>query len=266
MPIFYPNHFNMMVKARKRFGQHFLNDPTILESFQRAIAPQSTNHLVEIGPGHGALTDYLVGMTKQLDLIEVDRDLIPVLQKKYGTQATIYEKDALFFDFRQLNQGEKLRIVGNLPYNISTPLLFHLFEQLDVIQDMHFLLQKEVVDRLVASPGEHNYGRLSVMSQFYCHAIFLRTVPPEAFVPPPKVQSAFVRLTPRAQPLKVNSLTQLQAVVREAFNHRRKTLSNSIKKWISAEALMALGIDPKKRPQTLSVEDYIRISNAIRVE
>lgn len=254
------------MKPRKRFGQHFLTDTYFLQSFSKAIAPQADDHLVEIGPGQGALTDYLVGSTQSFDLIEIDRDLVPLLQKKYGSQVTIYEGDVLNFDFRQLANNQQLRVVGNLPYNISTPLLFHLFDQLDVIQDMYFLLQKEVVDRLCAQPGDHEYGRLSVMSQFHCTANDLMTVPPEAFNPPPKVQSAFVQLLPREKPLQVNSLETLSTIVREAFNYRRKTLSNSLKRWISAEKLKTLNIDPKKRPQELSVEEYIKISNAMEGE
>lgn len=253
------------MKPRKRFGQHFLTDKSCLQSFRAAIAPQTTDHLVEIGPGHGALTDYLIDTVKQLDLIEIDRDLVFMLQQKYSHCATIYETDVLHFDFRQLVHQDKLRIVGNLPYNISTPLLFHLFEQIDVIQDMHFLLQKEIVDRLCAKPGTHNYSRLSVMTQFYCNAKALLHVPPEAFHPSPKVQSTFVRLIPHKTPYSVKSLPQLQAIVREAFSYRRKTLSNSLKRWITAETLESLGINPKKRPQELRVEDFIRISDAIGV-
>lgn len=251
------------MKARKRFGQHFLNNPYYLEQFRTAIAAKTEDHIVEIGAGHGALTDYLAGESKQFDIIEIDRDLVPLLQKKYGHQATIHECDVLNFNFRQLNKTNKLRVVGNLPYNISTPLLFHLFEQLDVIQDMHFLLQKEVVDRLCAKVGTHDYGRLSVMTQFYCNAISLLTVPPEAFSPPPRVMSAFVRLIPHKQALTVNSQERFTSIVREAFNYRRKTLSNSLKRWITADKLTNLGIDPKKRPQELKVEEYIRISDAI---
>lgn len=254
------------MKPRKRFGQHFLKDQQYLRNFAAAIAPQPNDHLVEIGPGRGALTDFLIGTTQQLDIIEIDRDLVPQLVKKYGDRATIHEADVLSVDFHRLANKEKLRVVGNLPYNISTPLLFHLFEQLDVIQDMHFLLQKEVVDRLSAKTGTHDYGRLSVMTQFYCQTYALNRVPPEAFDPPPKVESAFVRLVPHTSPLSVNSFEQFKSVVREAFNHRRKTLSNSLKGIITADAIQQLDIDPKKRPQELSVEEYIRISNSIGVD
>jgi 16S rRNA (adenine1518-N6/adenine1519-N6)-dimethyltransferase len=251
------------MKPRKRFGQHFLTDPYLLQRFALAIGPKTNDHLVEIGPGQGALTDYLVGTSKKFDLIEIDRNLIPLLKNKYSTQATLHEADALSFDFGSLVTDKKLRLFGNLPYNISTPLLFHLFSNIDIILDMHFLLQKEVVDRLIAQPGQRNYGRLSVMSQFFCDAESVITVPPEAFDPPPRVMSAFVRLHPRANTLTVKSHQQLQAIVREAFNYRRKTLSNSLKQWITAEQLTQLGINPTRRPQELSVEDYIQISNSI---
>ena len=254
------------MKARKRFGQHFLNDKYILQRFFSIIAPRADDHLVEIGPGHGALTDYLMTSAQQIDVIEIDRDLVPLLEKKYGDRITIHQADALTVDFHQLSQQKKLRIIGNLPYNISTPLLFHLFKQIDVIQDMYFLLQKEVVDRLCAKPATHDYGRLSVMTQFYCTATALFTVPAKAFNPPPRVQSTFVRLIPHKDRFKVNSLSQFQSIVREAFNYRRKTLSNSLKRWTTAQHLQSLGIDPKKRPQELCVKDYIRISNSIEVE
>jgi len=251
------------MKPRKRFGQHFLKDPFYLQRFRMAIAPQADDHLVEIGAGQGALTDYLIGTTQCFDLIEIDRDLIPFLQKKYGHQATIHECDVLHFDFHQLYNDQKLRVVGNLPYNISTPLIFHLFEQLDIIQDMHFLLQKEVVDRLTAEPNTRHYGRLSIMTQFYCTAIALLIVPPAAFSPPPRVISAFVRLLPHKVPLVVKSKRIFQMIVRKAFNYRRKTLSNSLKRWITADQLIALDINPKKRPQELKVKEYIRISDGI---
>ncbi len=250
------------MKARKRFGQHFLRDTRVLQQIVTAIAPHANDHLVEIGPGDGALTHHLIGKTQQLDLIELDRDLIALLQNKFGNAATIYEGDVLNFDFHQLN-NTPLRPVGNLPYNISTPLIFHLFNFLDVIKDMHFLLQKEVVDRLTANVGSHQYNRLSVMTQYYCNNEMLFTVEPDAFNPPPKVVSAFVRLQPKQRTEQANDLSVFHDVVREAFNYRRKTLNNSLKKLVTADQLLALNIDPKQRPQELSVEDYIRISNAL---
>ncbi len=254
------------MSARKRFGQHFLIDKQSLHYFRLAIRPHTNDHLIEIGPGLGALTDYLIGTTQNLQLIEIDRNLIPLLQQKYGHNATIYQADALRFDFKLLNHTKKIRIVGNLPYNISTPLLFHLFDYIDIIEDMHFLLQQEIVDRLCARPNTPHYGRLSVMTQLYCSAIKLITVPPTAFMPPPKVMSAFVRLIPHPKPWEVNSITQLKAIVGDAFNYRRKTLSNSLKRWINPQQLELLNIDPRKRAEQLSVEDYIRISNQVAVD
>lgn len=250
------------MKARKRFGQHFLQDASVLQQIVASIAPKTENHLVEIGPGQGALTDYLIGKTKQLDLIEIDRDLIAILQEKFGDHASIYEGDVLAFDFKQL-QGSALRIVGNLPYNISTPLLFHLFDFLDLIKDMHFLLQKEVVDRLTARVGSRQYSRLSVMAQYYCDTATLFLVEPEAFSPPPKVRSALIRLQPKQRTDQAKDMSVFHKVVREAFQYRRKTLSNSLKKLVSADQLRALGIDPKRRPQELTVEEYVQISNSL---
>lgn len=252
----------MTERARKRFGQHFLRDTRVLQQIIGAIAPRTDDHLVEIGPGHGELTDYLNGKTAQFDLIELDRDLIIILQKKFGDTATIHESDVLNFDFEQLN-NPPLRVVGNLPYNISTPLIFHLFDSIHRIKDMHFLLQKEVVDRLTAKVGSHQYNRLSVMTQYFCDNEMLFIVEPEAFNPPPKVVSAFVRLQPKKRSNTANNLKTLHDVVREAFTYRRKTLSNGLKKFITADQLRALDIDPRRRPQELSVEDYIRISNTM---
>jgi len=248
------------MKARKRFGQHFLQDTRILQQMLIAIQPKQNDHLVEIGPGHGALTEYLIGKSSHFNLIEIDRDLIMILQEKFKEHATIFEGDVLNFDFKQL-EGDALRIVGNLPYNISTPLLFHLFDSIDLIKDMHFLLQKEVVDRLTAKIGTNDYNRLSVMTQYYCDNDMLFTVGPEAFDPPPKVQSAFVRLQPKKRHTIAKDIKSFNRIVREAFTYRRKTLSNCLKKLITADQLKALDIDPSLRPQQLSVEDYIRISN-----
>lgn len=254
------------MNPRKRFGQHFLRDPMILQTFYKVIAPKSQDHLVEIGPGQGALTDYLVGQSQQLDLVEIDRDLVPLLTERYQEQVTVHQADVLDFDFSQLAQGKKLRIVGNLPYNISTPLLFHLFDQIDCVQDMHFLLQKEVVDRLCAEVNTKAYGRLGIMTSIYCNTQRLMNVPAEAFDPPPKVTSAFIRLVPRADRPSTTTIEKLQWIVREAFNHRRKTISNALKAILTPEELMTIGIEPKKRPQELDLEDYIRISDAIKVK
>jgi len=251
------------MNARKRFGQHFLTDAYCLQQLQGFINPEPNDHIIEIGPGRGALTQQLVGLCRTLDLIEIDRDLIPILLRRFGNQVQLHEADALKFDLRKLSHHNALRIVGNLPYNISTPLIFHFFNYLDMIEDMHFLLQKEVVDRITAPPGSRTYGRLSIKAQYYCDATPLLTVGPELFEPKPKVNSAFLRLTPKQPLLLIQSMSQFDNLVQQAFSQRRKTLRNSLKQWISAEKLKSLDIDPEARPETLKVVDFVRISNAI---
>ena len=235
-------------RARKRFGQNFLRDPGIIQRIIAAIHPRSGEQLLEIGPGQGALTAELLATDARLVAIELDRDLIPLLEQQFGSNPRfqLHQDDALRVDYRRLSTaGSRLRVVGNLPYNISTPLLFHLFTQLDAIADMHFMLQKEVVDRLAAGPGQKNYGRLSVMAQYHCRVESLLPVPPEAFSPAPKVQSAVVRLTPHASPpWPATDFQQLERVVRSAFSQRRKTLRNTLKDLLGADQLTALGIDP----------------------
>lgn len=254
-------------RARKRFGQNFLHDQGVIRSIARAIGANERDHLVEIGPGQGALTAVLLPSQCRLDAVELDRDLLPILQHQFADQANfhLHQADALSFDFSSLQQrDEKLRVVGNLPYNISTPLIFALLEQHQLIADMHFMLQLEVVNRLAATPGNKNYGRLSVMAQYYCAVDNLFEVPPEAFNPKPKVQSAIVRLAPYSEsPYPANNVKQLQTVLREAFNQRRKTLRNSLKNVITAEHLTELGIDPIARPETLTLEQFVAISNAV---
>ncbi|WP_423063140.1 16S rRNA (adenine(1518)-N(6)/adenine(1519)-N(6))-dimethyltransferase RsmA [Candidiatus Paracoxiella cheracis] len=254
------------MKPRKRFGQHFLRDPNVLNKLLSAIAPRSTDHVVEIGPGQGVLTELLLPAVKRLDAIEIDRDLVTLLEERFSADnnLTIHQADVLKFDLNSIEtDNERLRIVGNLPYNISTPLLFKLFSYGNLIQDMIFMLQKEVVDRLTATPGSHDYGRLSVMAQYFCEDSRLFTVGPEAFSPPPKVESAVVCLIPRQHTHSVNDLNLLTTIVREAFSYRRKTLRNCLKKYISAEDLQTLNIDPIKRPQELTVEDFVKISNMV---
>lgn len=250
---------------RKRFGQHFLHDAYVIQSIVDVIAPEENDHLVEIGPGLGALTQPVLALVKHLEVIELDRDVIPQLQKLSAAKnkLTVYQADALKFDFSRLTKNlAELRLIGNLPYNISTPLLFHLIEFAPLIKDMHFMLQKEVVARMAAVPGDDAYGRLSVMIQYYCQADFLFTVPPEAFTPPPKVDSAIVRLQPYRQlPFKAHNQTRFADIVREAFNHRRKVLRNSLSAFVNKEDWPTLAIDPNARAETLSVEDYVRIAN-----
>ena len=252
-------------KARKRFGQNFLHDPGIIRKIVRAISPSGQDHLVEIGPGMGAITELLLEENGQLDVIELDRDLIPGLKVKFFNYPdfTIHEADALKFDFSQLRQTEeKLRVVGNLPYNISTPLIFHLLSFQGLIHDMHFMLQKEVVERLAAKPGTGEWGRLSVMAQYYCDIEALFLVPPECFKPQPKVDSAIVRMTPKQEPsLKALDEKMLADTLRSAFAQRRKTLRNNMKGLVSSEELEALAIDPQRRPETLSLEEFVKLAN-----
>jgi 16S rRNA (adenine1518-N6/adenine1519-N6)-dimethyltransferase len=222
---------------------------------------------VEIGPGHGALTLPVLRKIGQLEVVELDRDLIPTLRartQEYGN-LVIHEADALKFDFGALAQeAEFLRIIGNLPYNISTPLIFHLLEYAAQISDMHFMLQKEVVDRLAADKGNKDYGRLSIMVQYHCRVTALFDVPPEAFNPPPKVNSSIVRIVPHhTLPFVAKNYDFFRDLVKQAFGQRRKTLRNCLKKTISDEDWQRLTIDPKLRPEQLSVEDYVTISNAL---
>ena len=251
---------------RKRFGQHFLTDHTILREITRVLALQKQDRVIEIGPGLGALTQYLLSELDHLDAIELDRDLIQRLQEKFSNgRLTIYTGDALSFAYANLSKTPAdLRIVGNLPYNISTPLLFKLFSEIDCIRDMHFMLQKEVVLRLTAPVGSHDYGRLSVMSQFFCDNTYLFTVPASAFQPPPKVESAFVRLIPKKQAVLSPQTFQLFAtIVKEAFTYRRKTVANALKKYIDHSTLEKIHINPQSRPQEITTAEFIRIAQAI---
>jgi 16S rRNA (adenine1518-N6/adenine1519-N6)-dimethyltransferase len=254
-------------RARKRFGQNFLSDPGIIHHIARHINAKADEHLVEIGPGKGALTADIIDSGCRLDVIELDRDLVPILLAQFVEKPgfKLHQGDALKFDFAQLHDdGKPLRVIGNLPYNISTPLLFHLLDNYQLIADMHFMLQLEVVLRLAAPPGHKNYGRLSVMAQYFCQVDQLFEVPPEAFSPRPKVQSAIVRLVPHKQlPHPADDLKTLEAVLRESFNQRRKTLRNSLKNLISSDELASIGIDPAGRPEKLSLEEFVRISNHI---
>lgn len=254
----------MLPKPRKRFGQHFLKDPRIIQQLIEAIQPQTTDNLVEIGPGLGALTKPLLEFIPQLTVIELDRDIVAFLGATFSKEKlTIYNQDALTFDFNAL-ADKPLRIVGNLPYNISTPLLFHLFDSTTNIKDMHFMLQKEVVERLTARPHTKAYGKLSVMAQYYCQAYPLFHVPPEAFNPPPKVQSMIIRLIPYATlPKPALDHTLFQTITQAAFNQRRKTLSNSLKNYLTLQDFETLSILPKHRAENLTWQNYVDISNLI---
>lgn len=254
---------------RKRFGQHFLHDQHIIARIVQTIAPTSDNHIVEIGPGLGALTTHILPIVKKMDVVELDRDVIPELLAACEAlgELTVHQTDALKFDFAALvTPTKKLRIVGNLPYNISTPLLFHLLKQAEVIQDMYFMLQKEVVDRICANPGDANYGRLSVMMQYHCTVQHLFSVKPGAFNPPPKVDSAIIQLVPHAKiPFQAKDTKLFADIVRTAFNQRRKTLRNCLRSFISVEQLTELNILPTQRPEELAVEDYVKIANTLAI-
>ncbi len=257
--------------ARKRFGQNFLHDEGIIQNIVAAIYPQKDQFLVEIGPGLGALTEPVAERVNRLTVIELDRDLAerlrhhPFLHQKLN----VIESDAMQFDFAQLytdeklaEKNQKLRVFGNLPYNISTPLMFHLFGYHNVIQDMHFMLQKEVVKRLCAAPNNKAYGRLTIMAQYFCQVMPVLEVPPSAFKPAPKVDSAVVRLVPhQTLPHPVKDLYWLNRVCSQAFNQRRKTLRNALSVLFSPENLTALSIDLNARAENLSIADYVRLAD-----
>lgn len=253
-------------KARKRFGQNFLHDPQVIDKIVRAIHPRISDHLVEIGPGQGAITEQLLCVVGKLDAVELDRDLVKLLENRYGNHSDfrLHSADALKFDFCQLAcGGEKLRIIGNLPYNISTPLLFHLLENSQCIEDMHFMLQKEVVERMVAGPGSKTYGRLSVMLQIRCQVQMLFAIGPGAFQPAPKVESAFVRLIPHEKPpFPIDDPDLFSKIVTQAFSQRRKILRNTLKGLVSVDTMAHCGINPSTRAEQLSVEDFACLSNA----
>jgi 16S rRNA (adenine1518-N6/adenine1519-N6)-dimethyltransferase len=254
-------------RPRKRFGQNFLHDAGVIDRIAGAIHPREDDHVVEIGPGQGALTESLVSSGCQIDVVELDRDLVPGLLAAFSIypRFRLYSEDALKFDFASLVRGEeRLRIAGNLPYNISTPLIFKLLENAAIVQDMHFMLQLEVVERLAAVPGTKAWGRLGIMAQYLCRVEHLFDVPPEAFDPPPRVQSAIVRLQPwHESPWPACDEAQLRKIVQAAFAQRRKTLRNNLKGLIDSPALEALGIDPGARAETLTLNQFIEITNSI---
>ncbi len=253
-------------QARKRFGQNFLQDHGVIDKIVRGIGPRAGDNLVEIGPGLGALTQVLLEEGDgKLQVVELDRDLIPGLKVKFFNYPdfVVHEGDALKFDFNRLASAERpLRLVGNLPYNISTPLIFHLLQHTRNIKDMHFMLQKEVVERLGAQPGDSHYGRLGIMAQYYCRVQPLFLVPPHAFRPQPKVESAIVRLVPHAHlPTPAKDVRWLQRVVRTAFTQRRKTLRNALGSLLEASVMQELGIDPVRRPETLTLAEFVALAD-----
>jgi 16S rRNA (adenine1518-N6/adenine1519-N6)-dimethyltransferase len=252
-------------RARKRFGQHFLSDPGVVDAIIRAISPGDDDIIVEIGPGQGAITDPLARSAGHLHLVELDRDLVAQLRLKYDGRdnVTVHEADALKFDFGAL--GDRLRIVGNLPYNISTPLLFHLLRYRERVIDMHFMLQKEVVERMAAQPGSKAYGRLGIMLGCHLRVESLFDVPPAAFDPPPDVNSAVVRLDPLpAGTFVIEDEAGLSSLVATAFMQRRKTLRNALRSEADADDLAAVGIDPGLRPEQVSIDQYVALSNYLR--
>lgn len=254
-------------QAKKRFGQNFLHNDAVISDIVDAINPEPEENLIEIGPGLGALTEPVIERAKKLSVVELDRDLAERLRHHpfLAPHLTIYETDALKFDFAQLATDEKpLRIFGNLPYNISTPLIFHLLTFKDKVQDMHFMLQKEVVERMAAGPDCKAYGRLSIMTQYQCEVIPVMEIGPEAFKPAPKVDSAIVRLVPhRKINNPVKDINALNTICLAAFNQRRKTIRNSFKNLISVAQLEALNIDANLRPENLTLDDYIMLANFI---
>lgn len=254
-------------RARKRFGQHFLVDEQVIERIVDVLHPMPNDYLVEIGGGLGALTDRVLARIQQLHVIEIDRDLVALLRQKYDeSQLIVHEGDVLKFDFSTLTAlaPTPLRVFGNLPYNISTPILFHLLQYAAHIQDLTFMLQKEVVDRLVAYHSEADYGRLTVMIQYACRVMRLFDISPNAFSPPPKVMSSMVRLIPygdnRPHPMAKN-YQRFAEIVNMAFQHRRKTLRNALGKEFPSAAFEAVGLDPTQRPETVSVAQFVELSN-----
>ena len=254
-------------RPRKRFGQNFLRDDVVIQTIINAIDAEPNNHVVEIGPGQGALTEFLIASGCKLDAIEIDLDLRNCLLASFSVHKKfkLYNADALKFDFSGLvTNNQKLRVVGNLPYNISTPLLFKLLDNTDIIEDMHFMLQLEVVERLAAKPGNKDWGRLSVMTQRQCEVTHLFNIPPEAFFPSPKVQSSIVRLVPRiTTPLPHHAQAKFAKVVQLAFAQRRKTLRNNFKHILNDASFNSVEIDPNARAETLDLEAFIRLSSLI---
>ncbi len=249
--------------ARKRFGQNFLTDKYVLDQIIDAIGPQAGQTMVEIGPGLAAMTALLLHHLPHMHVVELDRDLVTRLEQRFPKdKLTVHSGDALKFDFGAIPvaAGGKLRVVGNLPYNISSPLLFHLAEFAHLVEDQHFMLQKEVVERMVAAPGSKAYGRLSVMLQWRYDMALLFVVPPSAFDPPPQVDSAIVRMVPTARPLACDG-ARLEAVVLKAFSQRRKVIRNCVAGMFTEAQLVEAGIDPGMRPETVSLEQYVALAN-----
>ena len=244
-----------MLRARKRFGQNFLVDKGVIQKIIGSFSINPGDYIIEIGPGRGALTQPLSDSRCDLTLIEIDRDLATDLAVRFPNAVPV-NQDVMTIDFNLFAKESLIRIIGNLPYNISTPLLFKLFDSGEHIRDMHFMLQREVVDRMTAEPATKAYGRLSVMTQLHCHAEKLFEVPPEAFSPRPKVQSAIIRLTPNKRATDVDSQL-LESILVQAFSMRRKTIRNALRKFLTVDELESLHLNPRLRPENLTIEDYL---------
>lgn len=256
----------MSHKARKRFGQNFLHDQQVIDRIIATIAPQKDDLLLEIGPGQAAITKPLIDTGAELHVIEIDRDLVTMLEKRFaGVKGIhIHALDALRADFSKITSGRSFRLIGNLPYNISTPLIFHVLKWHKLVVDMHFMLQKEVVDRMAAGPGSKTYGRLSVMTQFLCQVTPLFDVQPESFSPAPKICSSIVRLQPLSQPpFDAGSGNQLDKVVAAAFSMRRKTLRNSLRSLLDADQIASVNIDPGQRAEQLSLAEFAALARLL---
>lgn len=253
--------------ARKRFGQHFLVDPAVLAAIVDAVSPRPGDRVVEIGPGLGALTEALLARVPMLDAVEIDRDLVGRLRRRWPeSRLRVHEADALGFDFAALADEGRLRLVGNLPYNVSSPLLVRLLSFLPILADLHFMLQKEVVDRIVAAPGGADYGRLGVLLQAHCEVERLFDVPPAAFDPPPRVDSAVVRLVPLPRP-RVRDTESLERLLAVGFGQRRKMLRGTLLPWLRAQGIdgedPAYGLEPTARPEQVPVERWARLADAL---
>jgi len=256
----------MKHKARKRFGQNFLHDQQVIDRIIACISPQTSDVLVEIGPGQAALTRPLLDSGAELHLIEIDRDLVARLQKQFSdcSNISIHSCDALKANLPEITNNRRFRLIGNLPYNISTPLIFHVLQWHEQVVDMHFMLQKEVVDRMAAGPGSRTYGRLSVMTQFKCKVTPLFDVLPESFSPKPRVCSSIVRLQPlKEPPANVGSFENFERVVSASFSMRRKTLRNSLRDLLSADQMIAAGVDPGNRAEQLSLSEFAALARLL---
>ena len=253
----------------KRFGQHFLNDISVLERIIKVFAAKPTDRVIEIGPGTGALTELLLEQLPHLTAIELDRNLIDLLLQKFAStrfgELNVIQSDVLDVDFNgiktQTQENQKLRLIGNLPYNISTPLIFHLLDHIELFEDMVFMLQKEVADRLAASPGSKNYGRLTVMTAIHLESRCLFDVPPSSFTPPPKVNSTVIRLRPRPTAFSLDDPHKFGEIVAAGFSQRRKTIRNGLKGMVGDQQFEQVGIDPKARSETIAVHKWVELAN-----